>query len=212
MNFLSLFAGIGGFDRSACTVVAPFRIESNQPFAHERDSNFFKLVVPISVCLAVSNGEIGQVVIVFIKVNVMNAFVLAKRSSAFSGRYKNMLCDIARLVSVWVVRLKDVVVAVIKRSSLASLTFSFCHKDSSAFPVGVKYPFLVSLCSYSRFDSHSSHCCPNHFLSSAILGGYLVLAHLKGYIVLIKLFFSERYAISVLVAHSAGIISNASGY
>lgn len=212
MRFVSLFAGIGGFDLSVSAVVAAFGIKGNKSVLHKSDSYFLQLVMPIGVRLPVCDGEIIKVVVVFIQVNMVDAFILAKGSLPFAGSDKDMFGDVARLVCIRMVGLKDVVVAIPKCAAFAALTFCFSSKKSASLPVGVQRTVLITLRRWTRRNAHFLHCSLDYVLRHAVLLRYLVLTHFQVYIIAIKLFFSEGYLISVLVAHSAGIIPDSSGY
>jgi len=209
VNFFSEFAGMGGFDLLVSAVITALGIERHQPLTHKRDSDLFELVMPVGMSLTLGNHKVGCIVVMFIKVDMVNAFTCNQRASALGRGDKDMLGDIARFVSVGMVRLQHVIVAIPKRRPLASLPLRFSDQYAPAFPGGIQSAVLISLRGLTAFDAHFLHRTPNNLLSCVVLGCDLDLTHPEQDVITVKLFFGERDSVRVFIAHSTGIIPNA---
>src|ERR1700753_2471783 len=135
MRVLSLFSGIGGFD--LFFKVAPRRVESNSPFPHELHSDLFELCVPYGMFGCSGDGEVFRRIVMFIKVNVMHHLSPGQGFSALSGDDVNVFGHIAAGITIWMLRMEQVIVAIPKSRSLAPLLFGDGNKNSPSLPCRV---------------------------------------------------------------------------
>lgn len=208
LSFGSLFAGIV-CNYLCYATISRFFVENYMTVIHKLNSEFLKLVVPISMLLPVCNRKILNAIIMFVEVDVMNNFPFAEWSSDVFCYYKYMFCDITRTVGVWVRWHQDVVVAISKRSSFATLPLFFSGQNTASTPASVFITALVSLSGYARLYPHLSHSSPHNLLRRPILQSYFGLRHPKDFVIIQKFLFGKRNAVCILITH-AGIISNAS--
>lgn len=209
LTFGSLFAGIGGIDLAAS--VSALCVEPNFAFSHQLNSYFLKLAMPDCMWAAFANNKILWAIIVLVKVNVMNHLAWLKRPSSSSCCNLNVFSYVSALICVWMLWHQQVEIAVAKFRALSSLLFCLSTQYATTFPKAVFGTLLISLCGNSRLDAHLAHSVPNYLLSCAVFGSYLGLRHSQVAVIVLKLFFSKRNRISVLVAH-AGIVLYASRF
>lgn len=207
MRFGSLFSGVGGIDLDS-SVAAP-GVEDNPPFADERHSNFFELVVPEGVGFAVGDYQVFGTVVVLIEINVMHELTAGERPVSLSGSNHDMLCYVATLSRIRVRGIKNVVVAVAERGSFSALAFCFGAENPATFPSRVQLAALVAFRRNPGRNAHLLHSSPHDFLSGAVFLSYLLLAHAEFHVIAMELLLSERNAVCVHIAHR-GIIPDAS--
>lgn len=205
MKFGSLFA----VAELGKTLVSVYWIKRNQAFPKKADGNFLKLSVPFGVLSGIGNSEVIRRIVVLVKVDVMHHFTISERRATFGSSDYNMLRDISSASCIWMERVENVIVAISKTRSLASLSLGLCRKYSTALPRMIETTGLVSFGSLPALDTHLLHCTPYNLLTCFVLCCDLMLGHLQRKIIPDEVFFSEWNGVCVLIAH-AGIVTDSS--
>lgn len=212
MTFGSLFSGIGGLDlgESLRQVVTTLTVESNESFSHQHYGRLFKLQMPVTMRFRGAKCQILQSVVMFIEVDVVNHFSFTKRPTKILSHNGNVFRNVTSAASVRMIRHQNVIVAIAKGHSLATLPRSLGGKNTTAFPIGIKrsaLPFAFD--GFAGGEPHAIHRSPDDFLCGSIANSDFGLSKPQDFVIVSQLLFREWDFVGVLVTH-AGIIPNAS--
>lgn len=171
-------------------------IKSNETAMEQANGNFFKLLMPACMLLIGTNRKVADLIILFIKINVMNAFAVLQWSIGRFSSNLDMLGYVAHLRGIRMIGCVNVPIAFITIRGLTSL---FGFKSTAAAPIVVRWPGLVSCNSLAGRNTKPMHCTPNNLLGCPKVFGYFLLSHSLVDIAINQFIFGKRHFVGVLV-------------